>query len=1185
MNRPKHNAFKDNLVPQSARGARSLNQQFPNGFALVATLALMVLLVILSLGLLSLSTISLRSAGQGKAQLEAQANAKLALMIAIGELQKHAGPDTRVTAPADIIDANHPPLVGVWRSWEGTNHEASGNFTGRPIAPDYASKDSRLVTWLVSGASSAVSYSQVSDLVSKTATPNSVELVAGGSLAAGDDRQVHVPLQTLPEGGKYAWWVSPENQKARLPKPRSPDNDTAAGWSAFVRNHSVSDPGVFGLESLLDDASPAEKTYTLATADLYTDENAEIRPSKSFHDLSPSSIGLLTNVATGGWRKDLSLITERWEEQAEDELELFQLSPDESLLFNRPTEANMTVSSGIPHSVANSMPYHWAEYPPAATTAHAPNAIGSWTNMVNWATLYKEFSPTPDTPQIIARSYRRHDYYHKFHDIQLFNKIARIQFITSHYAIPGVEDPTNLIPCLLDTPVITMWNPYNVEITENRTATYRIDNSLPLALEYQIGGVTYPQAAVHRSRYYDNTITDTWTYIFKFPSFTLKPGETKVFSPEADRLVNMRPSTFNRHNPSIDIKPGYRSGGGFYVALNQILDPKPIRSGQPHDPNKIELAPGTMINVEKASFDTGSHRLCGVYGQWGFAGGGHEFFETRFRQSQANTLYPPLTSLAEVSLAECRENPKPFLSMVLGMRNANHTHLATKGFVQASPLTDAMQPGHHNDQRGGMRYDYIGGESLINYAWDFSFVEHSSGPGDTLLPDVDQNTDSGYIISGFSKADGVPRSVVAEVPTRPISSLVDLTHWNARHINSVPPFGFNLFGNSDATPLVAADAVHVPYEQARNFSTWYTPKRNLQHDDSYILNHLFFDDWFVSSIAPQPDGFGSGGGTFADTYKAFVLGETPLANHAYRAIPEDLAGNASEANARFQKNVQSVDSWRTIASRLEVEGMFNVNSTSVKAWRALLGHARNQKIPYMTAAGNAVLSEPTDHAFPRAGFAGDQKAGTVIPATYAFATEFTGYRVLDEDVLDQLAEEVVRQVRLRGPFLSLAEFVNRRLSADASEQELALSGAIQAALNALGENNSVNPFQNLQNESNLSVANPAGPHGYSFPQAAVGHSSYGLPGWTRQADVLRPLAPVLSARDDTFTIRAYGESLDGNGNPVARAWCEATVRRTKDFVDNSEAADTIGTPQNPTNKVFGRRFEIISFRWLHPDEV
>jgi hypothetical protein len=80
----------------------------------------------------------------------------LMAIIAIGELQKHAGTDTRITVPADILNPDHPPLTDVWRSWEATNHELSGNFTGRPLAPDYASKDRRFISWLVSGASSAV---------------------------------------------------------------------------------------------------------------------------------------------------------------------------------------------------------------------------------------------------------------------------------------------------------------------------------------------------------------------------------------------------------------------------------------------------------------------------------------------------------------------------------------------------------------------------------------------------------------------------------------------------------------------------------------------------------------------------------------------------------------------------------------------------------------------------------------------------------------------------------------------------------------------------------------------------------------------------------------------------------------------------------------------------------------------
>jgi hypothetical protein len=100
--------------------------------ALVVTLSLMILLTILAVGLLSLSAVSLRTTTQAQDQQTARANARLAMMIAIGELQKTLGPDQRVSAPADLAhpSATMPHWVGVYGNKEKANYLYSVISTG-----------------------------------------------------------------------------------------------------------------------------------------------------------------------------------------------------------------------------------------------------------------------------------------------------------------------------------------------------------------------------------------------------------------------------------------------------------------------------------------------------------------------------------------------------------------------------------------------------------------------------------------------------------------------------------------------------------------------------------------------------------------------------------------------------------------------------------------------------------------------------------------------------------------------------------------------------------------------------------------------------------------------------------------------------------------------------------------------
>jgi hypothetical protein len=60
-----------------------------------------------------------------------------------------------------------------------------------------------------------------------------------------------------------------------------------------------------------------------------------------------------------------------------------------------------------------------------------------------------------------------------------------------------------------------------------------------------------------------------------------------------------------------------------------------------------------------------------------------------------------------------------------------------------------------------------------------------------------------------------------------------------------------------------------------------------------------------------------------------------------------------------------------------------------------------------------------------------------------------------------------------------------------------------------------------------------------------------------------------------------------------RAWCEAVVQRLPEYMNDAAASSASGDPaitapaslQNADNKKFGRRYKIISFRWLSSNDI
>jgi hypothetical protein len=257
------------------------------------------------------------------------------------------------------------------------------------------------------------------------------------------------------------------------------------------------------------------------------------------------------------------------------------------------------------------------------------------------------------------------------------------------------------------------------------------------------------------------------------------------------------------------------------------------------------------------------------------------------------------------------------------------------------------------------------------------------------------------------------------------------------------------------------------------------------------------------------------------------------------------------------------------AASLMMDGAFNVNSTRVEAWKAILASSRLTGYGSEGKAPFPRVFDPPDGAWTAADSAMQQEV-------------WSGFRELNGREIDLLARAIVEQVKRRGPFISLADFVNRRLA----EDETGRMGAIEAAIRMAGLNSALAEAYPLDNRNPL----PDFRHPDNIADATLmeqtlkpDSKAWGAAGWLTQGDVLQSLAPVLSARSDTFVIRAYGDATDAGGKVAARAWCEAVVQRTPEPLNPDESG--INPRQPGSTGDFGRRFVITSFRWLSAEEI
>ena len=1158
--------------------SRSVHSQ--HGFALVIALSLMAFVLLLLLSITTLVQVETTSANITKTRLIAQQNALTGALTALGELQQHCGVDQRSTASAGITDTNsstpvvdgveHPQWMGVWRYDEG-------------------SQTKELETWLISGNQDKTSTNLL-DPITALAEPG-VRFPASpfaNNANAADYVEAPIVYMDADESDGFAYWVSGQQEKAdvgiALPTV-DPSSLPSSIEGAEVLGGQYSLPAL-GFDSPdLDPSDPGlAKVSGLSQLPLINGVDAT-QLEATAAALGAGNFGLLTNARDGGLRTDL---TSKLENVAAD---------DTTAWVDFSSYSN---SDGTPIPNAN-----LADDDEATYTTKSPT-WGKLKAFYDLKDLFAvggagELTPTPGTAQKPGIS----------PTIAMFS-----------YGIGIGTEPDRTVECL-HQPMVVLHNPYNVPLaahdymlnyfglsprlaSEGKTADFKMRSGVAIvnfnygyawANPDGVGGNPYrslhiPLAHGNLGNSSTNVRDDVkrtragepsswpsaWSAYrpgsprFRVESPVIGPGEAILFMPSQSRTPFWRMSPAN---PSLT--PGKRFTFFKYpLSPNLKLlawdDPSVSYSGLNNPPSDddrdqdffqihvwdYETAAehvgfmDAILSVDESESDDlgkaapplflkGDERMPtpqrrstadfqdSIYQMTGRIP--HDFVDDYNKPLSTRVYYsnpvPPAVanSVAWTAVAYSPLTPPP------GM--------AYNPYKYFNPRAKTMERADLLTRAAGSRSESAANlEPTPSYFYE-PIVGQMDDPNGIVLDTYDGNEK--VRIGGGLRNPVADTMILYDVPSDAtgLYSLGQLQHFQVSDYFDEAGYAI---GNSLQSPHIEPDEI---FEAGAGVVSWLDPDEDIEGlvdyttiDLSYVLNDALWDRYFFSTTAQLTQGELDAGEPLPNPRMQPLAGAT-LADLQQRANPDV----------------------NTAAANLLVKGAFNVNSTSVDAWKALLAGNHNRfsgsgtplESPFFRFFSND-LSKQDD---PWTGFS---EVGTTA-ADPTVDTE-----------LQLLAEAIVEQVKLRGPFRSLAEFVNRKRILDPGDDlSLNEAGALQAAIDQSGINDEIDQ---------AAVEIDVDEIPFAHPEHLTGKTAHGIAGSLSQADILTAIGPYLTTRSDTFTITSYGEHSNPMNGDTVRAVLEMTVQRMPEYVDSTNLATV--HPDNSTleNQTFGRRFVVVGTRWL-----
>ncbi len=1239
------------------------------GFALLITITLLAFLVVLLVSLASLTRVETQVAGNSQQLAQARQNALMALNIALGQLQKYAGPDQRVTATADLAGGalgarlsaggtatndssiNSVPnglvaaqpgtryWTGVWGNSSPSSPTQDGNIyvnTPNPV----------LLNWLVSGnentaapafgqatagAPSILPSMTVKDFTDGITTPSattvytitrggttetSSAVVLVGAKAAGtttrtlvpakqatatdpaspavtenaSDRYVVSPLMTITVPaknisgmdqnntssttiGRYAYWVGDEGVKARI-NLTDPYSDKSVTTTQQEARYRLMTAPRTGMEAISDFSTSSYSAHSQATvlsantaARIATNQQASFLDSnitvdniaQRFHDFTTSSIGIAADSYNGGLRHDLTYEFEKTALGTWDGPDNQSAGAGTGILPTAYSPQMLTLTASDKRVPRWDILHSFYNLPTAAQTS-----------LTGSSTDYIEVRPATDT------------------QMGILPVIVKMRLMLGAAANATATASTAITPNLpaktyrmLVSPLVVLANPYTVTLKASSGINLKFyhDTRIRSNNLFLFGSSTYKSQIFGGGGPLDGTI-------LKIPAFILAPGQAAVFYISGAKAV---------------------TSAGTSVTMTQMNGSPPNANGFSdylyHDYGNFTQSSG---GIQFRAWETFNNSNFTVEFSLGTPGSSQMLqMLGGINPNRSSGAYPS-RNLVTNDATKCANEAICLYEWRYTTPADNITPIYGASAVPGVVHTTARGLADFNPRAGYYRVTNIN----IGSPPYVQFFGSSTGSTLAVLGEFKANLSTPYWgrATTPNNNNSIATALLFDVPRQSsgirLGSLGALQHANMA-AEDIPASGAD-FAKKFGTPTNA---------------TYLSP--NPGHQPAYILGNSYASVLVTRNAAKESrtDRWVNGGVADVDTSNtyydmSYLLNAAVWDGYFFSTIPQ--SGSTTPANPRYSLIDSSSSDLRSgtkAAAHISINGAFNINSTSVDAWTAFLGGMKNlPPIPGLPSSSSSTNN--TAAVYPRSLW---QTTAALATPTGTESDAYSGYRQLSDTDIQNLAAQIVKQVRLRGPFVSLGHFINRALISAAADTTngLGQAGALQKAIDKAELNVTDTPGKGF---SGLTAAADKASIPFVDDSSAVSdmggrgaNSTYSdntvatlnagvptqlqrstcIPGWLTQADVLQAIGPVISARSDTFVIRTYGDTINpviSTTTPVARAWCEAVVQRMPDYVESSMLAETNLTTApssdaRTTNKTFGRRFKIVSFRWLGVDDI